>query len=354
MQCPRALVVLTLVLSSLGAAAGQIISMKTVEGKQISCIHSGLMSDLKDCGVPDWYEFAFVGSISAITPVQADEKELQVIPEEVFHGNPTIPFTVLTAQAACLPKLAVGDRWLFFLRNEKGKPIVLDYYGNDSRPVADAQEQIETLRRLKNIGDSSILRGQVKQGRPFQGKAVPNAHVVAGRESDKLQFGATTTTDGRYEFQPLPPGEYRISVDPIGSFQPDDSAIDLKPAACWDLTLSRSPHAQLGGHVRHSDGTAVPGVDVVLIKSDNTWYSTDQTDANGHFTFDSQEQGEYVVGLNYPARSDWFNGGGGGFGLKLPPASLFYFNATERSGARVIRLATDEKLDNLDFIVPVQ
>jgi hypothetical protein len=64
---------------------------------------------------------------------------------------------VRTSQGACLPKLAVGDYWLFFLRKWNGSSIVLDYYGNDSRTVADAQEKIETLRRLQNIGDLAKL-----------------------------------------------------------------------------------------------------------------------------------------------------------------------------------------------------
>jgi hypothetical protein len=78
--------------------------------------------------------------------------KVQITPEEVFHGDPPTPLTVLTSQGLCLPKLAVGDRWLFSLPKEAGKPIVLDYYGNDSRPVVNAQKQIKTLRRLKTIG----------------------------------------------------------------------------------------------------------------------------------------------------------------------------------------------------------
>jgi hypothetical protein len=79
----------------------------------------------------------------------------------------------------------------FFLRKENGKPIVLDYYGNDeSRPVAEAQEKIEMLRRLQNIGDLGILRGHVQQGPQslIEEEAVPNAHVVARRTSDSTQL----------------------------------------------------------------------------------------------------------------------------------------------------------------------
>lgn len=355
MQKHRVLAVLALVLSCLGNAGAQVVLIKKDGDKTVMCMHSGLTSDLKDCGVrADWYAYVFVGSISAVTPVMNDEKEIQIVPEEVFLGAPTTPMTVSTSQAACLHELRVGDRWLFFLRKQKDAPIVLDYYGNESLPLADAQEQVETLRRLKKMGDFAILRGQVMRSGSFRGGVVPNAQVIAERHSDNERFVSITDADGRYDFQPLTPGKYKITTEPIGSYLPDDSEIDLNPGSCWDLTLSRFPHAQIGGHVRSSNGSPVPNVDLVLVSSDNSWYSTTQTDLNGHFMFDSQYPGEFVVGLNFPGRPDWFNGGGAGIGVKIPPASVFYPGVPDRSSARVIRLAADEKLGDIDFILPVQ
>ena len=351
MHTYRALAALTVLLSCLGTAAAQITIIKTVGDKTVYCTHSGLTSDLNDCGVrSDWYAYVFVGSISAITFVENDEKEIQIVPEEVFHGRPAMPLTVLTSQAACLPKLKVGGRWLFFLREKKNEPIVLDYYGNDSRPVADAQEQVETLRRLENIGDFAFLRGRVMQGTTFGGQAVPYAHVIANRESDDIQFVSTAGADGRYEFQPLPPGKYKITVHSAGSTQPDDSGIELSRGACWDLTLSRSPHAQLGGHVHRPDGSTMPNVDVIIMSADNSWFTTSQTDARGSFTFDSLKPGEYVVGINLPGAPAWESAGGGGVGVAPSTASQYYGGTAVRSDALVIKLATDEKRDDIDFI----
>jgi carboxypeptidase family protein len=350
----RSLAVLTLVLSCLCAASAQIIIIKQDGNKTITCTHSGLFSSLNDCGVrSDWYSYVFVGSISTITPVEKDEQELQIIPGEIFSGKPATPLTVLTSQAACLPKLAVGDRWLFFLRSIEDKPIVLDYGGNDSRPVADAEKQIETLRHLQNIGDFGILRGRVLRGEFVGGKVVHGARVIAQRESDNFQSAAITDADGRYEFQPLPPGHYTITVDSIGSHQPDDSNTDIAAGTCWEVTLYRARHAQISGHVHHSDGSLMADVDVMLIDADGSGYDMTQTDERGYFTFDGLRPKKYVVAINLPSAPPWKHESCGGACVP-PPASLYYNGGAERSHALVIKLATDEKRQDVDFVAPPQ
>jgi hypothetical protein len=241
MRFHRAFGLLAVACTCLGVAQAVVISTRKVGNRTVMCMHSGLMSNLSDCGNrSDWYSFVFIGSISAIKPSMNDEMEIQIVPEEVFSGKPDKPLVVLTSQGLCLPNLVVGDRWLFYLRKENGKPIILDYYGNDSLPVAQAQYQISTLRRLQRIGEFGILRGSVVRGWSFDGKTLPDAHVTADRQSDHKRFVAVTNAEGRYEFQPLPPGQYKITVARIGAYRPGDSEIGLDPGGCWDLTLDKS------------------------------------------------------------------------------------------------------------------
>jgi hypothetical protein len=139
----------------------------------------------------------------------------------VFLGGPDSPLTIKTSQGLCLPKVSVGDRWLFFLRKESDKPIVLDYYGNASLPVAGAKDQLTTLRRLRNLGDLGILKGRVVPGWSSDRHPIPNEHVVAIHKQDGQQFSSVTDSEGRYEFPPLPPGDYEVAASESDAFQPD-------------------------------------------------------------------------------------------------------------------------------------
>jgi hypothetical protein len=353
MHIRHALVLLTFISSCHGAARAQIVFGKKVGDKTVMCMHSGLSSSLKECGTrQNWYTYVFVGSISAVTPTQSDEKELQLLPEEVFLGTPATPLTVLTSQADCMSsEFKVGDRWLFYLRKTEGMPIVLDYYANDSLPVADAQDKIATLRHLRDIGDLAILRGQVVRDR-FSTDVIPNAVVTANRLPDNRRYFCATDEHGRYEFEPLPPGKYKVTVQTNGAHVPDDSAIDLGAGRCWDLTLARSAPSQIGGHVKRPDGTPIANIALVLIRGDNSSYITTKTYEDGHFAFRYQRPGEYVLGLNFPASPDWFDGSGVGNHIVIPPASMFYPDASDRSSALIIRLSSDQQLDDFNFTVP--
>jgi len=352
MKIDSAVALLGLALFPLVAVAAEVYDFKVVGGKEIMCMHTGLTSDLHDCGVKsDWYTYVFVGSIASITPLKegdGGEFQLQITPVEVFHGQPPTPLIVKTSRGLCFPELVIGDHWLFFLRKEKEEPIVLDYYGNDSRPVADAGQEIETLRRLKAIGHAGILRGQVLAGPWYAKKPVAKTQVIARRTSDHRQFLATTSEDGHYEFNPLPPGDYDLIARESGLKRLIEGP-SLTPGSCWDLTVAIPPKGQISGHVRHRDGAPFAHATVLIINLDTTSWSASETDESGHFDRSELEPGHYVIGM-FDFRPDLL---GRHFDDSPPPAvSLYYPGVKKRADAKVITVTDDGKRNYASFVVP--
>lgn len=348
----RRLPVIALFLGALmcsGVAEPQILSLKKIGNKTVTCMHTGMISPLRDCGTKaDSYSYVFVGSISSVSPVANDEKRLEIRPEEIFNGDPGTLLTVFTSQALCLPRLAVGDRWLFYLRKEKGKPIVLDFYANDSLPVVDAKEQIDTLRRLETLTDRGIVRGEVTRNLR-NGKPVVGAIVIASGGPRRLKYVTKTDAQGHYEFSPLPAGAYTISVRPIGSFRPDGGSVDVSPHGCWDVFLTHYPDARIAGYVRRPDGSPVAAADVLMFNVNGSQWATLHADAKGHFQFDSLEPGRYVVGIRIGGQYLDEQSSG-----TPPPATLYYPGVRARDAAVPITLQTDQKRDNITFTIPAK
>ena len=209
--------------------------------------------DQFDCGLDKLNNaYVFVGTISAVHPAPEKEKYVEIVPNEVFLGDPGHLITALTSRASCFMHLEPGQQWLFYLRNIDGK-IVLDYnILQESEPVSEAGVRLETLRRLKNLVGTGLLRGRVVRKLLFSisdddngnnkedANVVPGARITVVRKSDKATFNTVSGKDGYYEFQPLPVGGYEVNVDPIGSFHPVGSFVDIEEGGCQELILYNS------------------------------------------------------------------------------------------------------------------
>jgi hypothetical protein len=106
-------------------------------GKQIWCYRRGL----GPCDVS--YQSVFIGTVVSVTEAAGKEKQLQIMPEEIFSGRADGLLTVTTNQGECFGDFKAGDKWLFYLqRDTKTNALLLDY-ASPTRPIADAQADSE-------------------------------------------------------------------------------------------------------------------------------------------------------------------------------------------------------------------
>ena len=85
------------------AASASDITTKTVDGKQVSCVHPSL-DTVTECGTGSGqYAYVFIGSIAAVSPGPSPEVEVRIVPEEIFRGTPSNPITVHASLTLCDP-----------------------------------------------------------------------------------------------------------------------------------------------------------------------------------------------------------------------------------------------------------
>jgi Carboxypeptidase regulatory-like domain len=332
---------------------------------ECSILYAG-PADQFDCGLDKLNNsYVFVGTISAVHAAPGKEKYVEVIPNEVFLGDPGHSITAIASQGSCFEHLEPGQQWLFYLRNIDGK-VFLDYNMQESAPVSEVGPHLETLRRMKNLVGTGLLRGRVvrelfasasdddDQNKKEDANAIRGAHITVVRKSDQATFSTASGKDGSYEFPPLPVGDYEVDVAPIGSFHPVGMFADVKDGECRELILSNSSEARISGKVHWPDGKPAVKAGVLLIEADGSAVNSETTDEEGGFKFSEWKPGSYVVGARRPGAPKLKTGGCGGAGCADDlPADLNYFgNTVFRNAALVIKLGVDEKRDDVEIVLP--
>jgi hypothetical protein len=249
------------------------------------------------------------------------------------------------------------------LRNIDGK-VLLDYNMQESAPVSEVGPHLETLRRMKNLVGTGLLRGRAVRellasasdddNQEEDANAIRGAHITVVRKSDQATFSTASGKDGSYEFPPLPVGDYEVEVAPIGSFHPAGMFAEIKEGECRELILSNSSEARISGKVRWPDGKPAVKAGVLLIEADGSTVNSETTNEEGAFEFSEWKPGSYIVGAQRPGAPELKTGSCGGAGCADDlPADLNYFgNTVLRKAALVIKLGVDEKRDDVEIVLP--
>jgi hypothetical protein len=323
-----------------------------VKGKSVSCGRGGALRRLSEaCELDDEYAYIFTGTVLSSSDISDTERRLQVAPHEMFGGVPASELTVLTEQDDCLPELRVGEEWFFYLqRDEKAHSLVLAY-GSLSKPIAEAQQEISTLRRTIGMSDSGLILGYVShyvhddsdEGNAITTESVASQKVIAIRQSDGAEYSAISDSDGNYEFEPLPIGSYTLSANTRPGLWAPDWGATIRPRSCHAYHFELRTNGRISGHVRTANGkplTEHPWVDVV--SEDGGRGDSAYVDDEGRFEARGLEPGRYVIGVGInaqPNTAEW-------------RARVYYPGVRSKDEATVVELGTAERRSGVDFKIP--
>jgi len=337
-----------------------IVEVREYHGKQVTCLHSGLIGVAKACGT-EAYARVFTGIVRSAVEVGDTDKLLQIIPDEVFVGDSS-EATVTTNQACLHTDIQAGDRWLFYLyRDPKSDKLVLSYDG-PSKPITEAEDDISMLRNLGRLTDRGIIIGTIERLGEGGEKRTPlsDSRVVAKNVKTRDEYSTYTNERGHFEFE-LPVGQYDVApaseyglVEVTGSFSMLKGRIPVWKQRCWEHDFDVKPassvvlpnNGTISGHVGSPDGkpfTVHPWVQIVSI--DSEVFTSAYVDANGYFEAKDVKPGRYVVGLGIRKGMGYFSDA---------PTPVYYPGAGTRDQAAIIEIRPGENRTNIDFQLPIE
>jgi hypothetical protein len=332
----------TLIVSS---ASAQFVG-QDYHGKQIFCYMRGREGS---CGVGDGYEDVFIGTVVSVAEIANNEKQLRLMPEEVFAGAVAGSLTVTTDQAGCFGGFQAGDKWLFYLQRDTKTKSLLLKYNSPTRLIADAQAQIDTLRRLAHINDSGIIMGQVtepiwKDNKWETSIPLTDHKVIAKQQVNGREYAAFSDNDGHYEFEPLPQGEYQVSANTAEGLWAEEGSTDVSPRSCSLMSFSLEPDGSISGRVMAANGKPAKYVQVAVVPVSvgNLQFTSAFSDELGRFEVKALHPGRYLVGVGIQP----------GAGNKNGQSGVYYPGVRDRNLAVIVDLGRAEKRANLDLQLP--
>jgi hypothetical protein len=315
-------------------------------GKQVFCYIRGREGS---CGIGDGYEAVFIGTVVSATETANGEKRLQLMPEEVFSGTVAGSLTVTSDQGECFGDFQAGDKWLFYLQRDPRTKSLLLKYASPTRQIADAQAQIEILRRLAHLNGSGIIMGQVTEPIWTDNKwdtsiPVPDHKIIAKQTVNGREYTAFTDNDGHYEFEPLPPGEYQLSPNTVEGLLAEERSATISPRSCSLMSFSLEPDGSISGRVIAADGEPAKYVQVAIVpvSTGNLQFTSALSDELGRFEVKALHPGRYFVGVGIQPRVGNMEGRSG----------IYYPGVRGRNIAVIIDLGRAEKRANLNFQLP--
>jgi hypothetical protein len=337
-----------------------IVEIREYHGKQVTCLHSGLVGVAKACGT-EGYARVFTGTVRSSVEKGDTDKLLEIVPDEVFVGDAS-DATAITNQACLHTDIQAGDKWLFYLyRDPKTDSLVLGYDGS-SKPIGEAEDDISLVRDLGHLKNAGILIGAIERlGDTENVKAIPlaNHRIVAKNVKNGTEYTAYTNEKGRFKFD-LPVGTYDVTTAPeyglreVESLFSMQGSIPVENRRCWEHDFAVKPITAIkpktdgiiSGHLGSPDGkpfTVHPWVQIVSV--DSQLFTSAYVDAKGYFEAKDVKPGRYVVGLGIQPGTGYFSD---------VPTPVYYPGVGTKEQAIIIELRPGEKRTNIDFQLPIE
>lgn len=218
-------------------------------------------------------------------------------------------------------------------------------------PLEAAGEDLAFLRSLASRGPEGRISGYVSTQSVHRWDKYEGKGAIAGApvwlESDHGKIGTVTNGRGEYQFEPLFPGGYRLSVDLPGKLRGGEPRnVTVPPQACVTEVIIAKEKGSISGVLHDAEGRPLEWAKVELVRaSDGKRAGFEFTDRKGRYRVEEIPPGEYLVGVHVsyaPQPSGPF----------YAPWKRSYFpGVSDAAAATVISVKTAESITGVDWVM---
>ena len=285
-------------------------------------------------------------------------KQVDVIATETVQTAITLPdgssgFKVM-GESDCEYKFKQSERYVVYAQLRKTNDGTLAVNYNRTRPLAQADEDLQFIRGLKDAMAGGRLFGSVKrlEQEPWQRNSarpspVQNVSIVI--EGEKQKRETLTDVEGNYSFVRLPPGQYEVSATlPAHLTSPPAQKTRIVERGCAEINFYTQTDGRISGTVFDSQGQPFPKMrlDLALADQDESdpnpqvlWAYADEA---GRYEFRAVPAGRYHLGVRLNSNRE----------ENFPFARIYYPGVSQPAAATVMTLAEGQRIEKVDFVLP--
>ena len=266
-------------------------------------------------------ELVFLGTVERADPISGFGKNrlIAIRVDETFVGSPGPVFEFRGGSGSCcdcsLP-FAVGERYLISAHRWQGRWIADTCGGSASLQSRRAQLDLRALRGWKYgtppvRSIDGVVNDRTRRRIPgfLPPPAPPGLRVQLSGSG--VQRSASTDADGKFSFDNLPAGRFRLQLSAPGWFAFGSSdalaqEVDLTAQSCGYPNFAlRQLQSTARGRIRRQDGKPPRWilVEALPVQPTHASYrpSSARTNEQGEFEIADLEPGEYIFGIHVGA-----------------------------------------------------
>ena len=244
-----------------------------------------------------------------------------------------------------------------------GQYLVYAYPNNDktletsictrTRPLSEATADLAYIRGLSKAAPGGTISGQVgfQHAGVYGETSRPVANVRILFEGANKNLETKTNAAGKYSISGLPPGTYKVKIDPPDGLSIYDAEreVEVHDRGCAQAFFSVEPDTRLTGKVLDAQGTSAADVLMELVptnqREDNSYSSYVKTDKDGRYEMKLLRPGRYLLGVRIA-------GSAGSTFVPFPPT--YYPGVKDRAQATVITVTEGQRVELQELVLPAR